>query len=259
MFRATTFTLVIAFLGTLALGQEDQQTIQYIKQNADGTPAKIDEVVYPTASADPENLRDAIDATEKAIGRELITLLASNKSLQQDLELVDYQRERIEQSWSRFNDEVDEFKARVSKLSAQLQEEPDNAACKKELDQLRSEQSLESKLKEHEELISDVLLDHQIDRLHSMASYLAVRDSFLSNSDPVQLGVHYCRVLGLDAEEIRQIKNKADDIVAEYKRKVQEAADEARKEFLKAIPERKRDEMKKIMDGDYLFLKELGR
>lgn len=47
----------------------------------------------------PEHLKKNFEAIQKNVKSELRQLLATNKSLQEDLELLDYQRERIQGKW----------------------------------------------------------------------------------------------------------------------------------------------------------------
>jgi hypothetical protein len=222
---------------------------------------KMDDAVYYSAAADPAEVKESLTQMEAITRRELRIALATNKSLQGDLELVDSQQKQIEDKWNELNKKLTAFGHEYTQSRESMQADPKNSELRKKFDEMQIEEKKLTReiFKEYGELIDSTLLSHQKERLESITSYLAVRNFFPGNSDQLQLAVHYCKAVGLDADELRRVQSESKRIMKDFEKKVSEAREEAKKSFLETIPENKRGDLSKIMDGEYQFLKDLRR
>lgn len=117
---------------------------------------------------------------------------------------------------------------------------------------------LQKLFQEYEEFLDATLVGDQIDRLNSMAYYLSVTN-FVGDTDSIKLITNYSVTLGLKAEETRKIKIETDKIIAAYEEKVAAAKAEAEKALLEIIPENRRQVLRKIIEGEFKFIRELKR
>jgi hypothetical protein len=162
--------------------------------------------------------------------------LLSDPGVQKELELVDSQREQIQQMNKEFGKEIS------SKI--------DGIVANPGADKRGIGEAIQEINKRKKERLAQILLPHQVDRLKQISLQQSVNQAGLGQALASKA---LMQELGIDEEQKSQLKKKAEELNKELEEKVAKLRSEMRDELLNELKPEQREKMKQLMGNQFEF------
>ena len=168
-------------------------------------------------------------------------MLLNDPGLQKELELVDSQREQIQQMKQEFGKEI---KSKIDEII----KAPDS-------DKGKIGEAMHEIEKRKKDRLAEILLPHQIDRLKQVSFQASVnqggmRQALLSKAVMEQLGI--------DEKQKDELAKKAEELTKEFEGKVAKLKADLRDELVNELKPEQREKMKQLMGSNFEFENQSG-
>ena len=168
-------------------------------------------------------------------------MLLNNPSVQKELELVDSQREQIQQMKQEFGKEI------KSKID-EIMKAPNS-------DKGKIGEAMHEIEKRKKDRLAEILLPHQIDRLKQVSFQASVNQGGMSQA---LLSKSVMEQLGIDEKQKDELAKKAEELTKEFDGKVAKLKADLRDELVNELKPEQREKMKQLMGSNFEFENQSG-
>ncbi len=168
-------------------------------------------------------------------------MLLNDPGIQKELELVDSQREQIQQMKQEFGKEI------KSKID-EIMKTPDS-------DKGKIGEAMREIEKRKKDRLAEILLPHQIDRLKQVSFQSSVNHGGMSQA---LLSKTVMEQLGIDEKQKDELSKKAEELKKEFDEKVAKLKIDMREELLTELKPEQREKMKQLMGSKFEFENQSG-
>lgn len=162
--------------------------------------------------------------------------LLNDPAVQKDLELLDAQREQIQQMQQEFGKE---FKSQIDSVMKEGGPGKD-----------RMHEVIQEINKRKKARLAEILLPHQIDRLKQISFQRNVNNTGLGQALASKA---LAEELGIDEEQQAALKKKAEELSKEFEEKVAKIKEEMRDELMSELKPEQRAKVKELMGQKFEF------
>ena len=168
-------------------------------------------------------------------------MLLNDPGIQKELELVDSQREQIQQMKLEFGKEI------KSKID-EIMKSPDS-------DKGKIGEAMHEIEKRKKDRLAEILLPHQIDRLKQVSFQASVNQGGMSQA---LLSKSVMEQLGIDEKQKDELAKKAEELTKEFEGKVAKLKADLRDELVNELKPEQREKMKQLMGSNFEFENQSG-